>query len=81
MTKLPRTSETAIGLTFLVMNLNTLLKRRYSLLFCLFWKNRVLARLKPMIIHLMIDDSQFHRGIFYGVRFDWVLIDALLTDG
>jgi len=29
----------------------------------------------------MIDDSQFHRGIFYGVRFDWVLIDALLTDG
>jgi len=32
MTKLPNTSETAIALSFLVMNLNKLLKRRYSLL-------------------------------------------------
>lgn len=80
MTKLPNTSETAIALTFLVMNLNTLLKRRYSLLFCLFWKNRAVYGLKSMMIGLIIDIKQFNRGIFYGVRFDWISINALLTD-
>ncbi len=48
-TKLPNTSETAIALTFLVMNLNKLSKRRYFLLFCLFWKNRVFIQLNSMI--------------------------------
>lgn len=81
MTKLLNTSETAIALTFLVMNLNKLLKRRYFLLFCLFWKKRVLTQLKSMISNQIIDINQFKRGIFYGVRFDWVSVDDLLTDG
>ena len=81
MTKLPNTSETAIALTFLVMNLNTLLRRRSYLLFCLFWKKRAFSRLKSMTICLIIDFNQFNKGIFYGVRFDCVLIDGLLTDG
>ena len=81
MTKLPNTSETAIALSFLVMNLNKLLKRRYSLLYCLFWKNRVFAQSKSMISGQIIDINQFNRAIFYGVRFDWVSIDGLLTDG
>lgn len=80
-TKLPNTSETTIALTFLVMNLNKLLKRRCSLLFCLFWKTRVLTQLKSMISNQIIDRNQFKSGIFYGVRFDWVSIDDLLTDG
>jgi len=36
MTKLSNTSETAIAISFLVMNLNTLFSRGYYLLFCLF---------------------------------------------
>ena len=35
MTKLSNTSETAIAISFLVMNLNTLFSRGYYLLFCL----------------------------------------------
>ena len=80
MTKLPSTSETAIALTFLVMNLNTLFKRRYCLLFCLFWKNRAFSRFKSMIICLIIEISQVKSGVFSRVRFNWVLIDDLPTD-
>jgi len=81
MTKLPNTSETAIALTFLVMNLNTLLRRRYDLLFCLFWKKRAFSRFKSMRIRLIIDISQVKSGVFSRVRFDWVLIDGLPIDG
>jgi len=40
MTKLSNTSETAIAISFLVMNLHTLFSRGYNLLFCLFLRKR-----------------------------------------
>jgi len=40
MTKLSNTSETAIAISFLVMNLHTLFSRGYYLLFCLFLRKR-----------------------------------------
>ena len=44
MTKLSQTSETAIAITFLVMNLSTLLKEAFSLFLCFFYPKSVLAR-------------------------------------
>ena len=46
MTKLSNTSETAIAISFLVMNLNTLFSRGYYLLFCLFLlkRNQVIVK-------------------------------------
>jgi len=44
--KLPSSSETAIALTFLVMNLNTLLTRVSCLLLNLFWQKLLFALLK-----------------------------------
>jgi len=46
MMKLSSSSETAIALTFLVMNLNTLLTRVSCLLFYLFWQKLLFALLK-----------------------------------
>ena len=43
MTKLSETSTTAIAITFLVINLSTLLKEAYSLYFVIFCKNTVVA--------------------------------------
>jgi len=44
--KLSSSSETAIALTFLVMNLNTLLTRVSCLLLNLFWQKLLFALLK-----------------------------------
>ena len=43
MAKLDKTSETAIAITFLVMNLSTLLKEGFSLFLCFFFQKTVLA--------------------------------------
>ncbi len=40
MAKLSHTSQTAIAITFLVMNLSTHLSRVFSAFLCLFFKNR-----------------------------------------
>ncbi|WP_369009478.1 hypothetical protein [Nostoc sp. FACHB-133] len=40
MTKLSHTSQTAIAITFLVMNLSTHLSRVFYVFLCLFFKNR-----------------------------------------
>jgi len=44
MAKLPSTSETAIAITFLVINLSTLLRQVFWAFFCLKWKNRTFSR-------------------------------------
>ena len=44
MTKLSETSETAIAITFLVMNLSTLLKEVFYLFLCFFFQKTVFAR-------------------------------------
>ncbi|MCA2929708.1 MAG: transposase, partial [Microcystis sp. M110S1] len=43
MAKLPSTSETAIAITFLVINLSTLLRRVFWAFLCLKWKNRTFS--------------------------------------
>ena len=40
MAKLSHTSQTAIAITFLVMNLSTHLSRVFYAFFCLFFKNK-----------------------------------------
>ena len=44
MAKLPSTSETAIAITFLVINLSTLLRQVFWAFLCLKWKNRTFSR-------------------------------------
>ena len=43
MAKLPSTSETAIAITFLVINLSTLLRQVFWAFLCLKWKNRTFS--------------------------------------
>ncbi len=50
MAKLSNTSETAIAITFLVMNLVTLLRQVFCLLFCQFFWNRIFLT-KLIIFH------------------------------
>lgn len=45
MSKLSNTAETSIAITFLVMNLNTIVKKIIHLLFYLFLKNRLFLAL------------------------------------
>ena len=50
MTKLPNTSETAIAITFLVMNLSTLLRQVFYLFLCQFQKRTNFLRFSPFLI-------------------------------
>ena len=50
MTKLPSTSETAIAITFLVMNLSRLLRQALGLFWCLFQKLRHFRLFPPFLI-------------------------------
>ena len=56
MAKLPETSATVIAIAFLVMNLNTLLKRVYCLLFLLFSQ-------KPRFLHYLDNEKLFVQDI------------------
>jgi hypothetical protein len=44
MAKLPSTSETAIAITFLVINLSTLLRQVFWAFLCMKWKNSTFSR-------------------------------------
>ncbi|MCA2621110.1 MAG: IS5/IS1182 family transposase, partial [Microcystis sp. M017S1] len=57
MAKLPSTSETAIAITFLVINLSTLLRQVFWAFLCLKWKNRTFSR-SMIIISYDLETNQ-----------------------
>ncbi|MCA2763781.1 MAG: IS5/IS1182 family transposase, partial [Microcystis sp. M151S2] len=57
MAKLPSTSETAIAITFLVINLSTLLRQVFWAFLCMKWKNRNFSR-SMMTISYSLEANQ-----------------------
>jgi len=51
MAKLPSTSQTAIAITFLVMNLSTLLRQVLCLFLCLFQRRAYFSDFRPLNIN------------------------------
>ncbi|MFN6233047.1 MAG: IS5/IS1182 family transposase, partial [Microcystis sp.] len=58
------TSETAIAITFLVINLSTLLRQGFWAFLCLKWKNRTFSRSIITISYILEDNSDIYRIIF-----------------